>query len=315
MMDVRKLAHKDLISLQDYTAEELDTIFTLAADFKAHPSRYRGALSQKTLAMLFEKPSTRTRVSFEVAMTKLGGKALYLSPKDTQLGRGETIPDFARVLSRYVDAIMARVFRHSDVETLAREASVPVINGLSNLTHPCQALADYFTMLEHFGVLEGLHVAFVGDGNNNVCHSLLFAGARLGVDVTVASPEGYRPARDVLTHAQATAKAKGASISVVTDPFEAVRAAHVVYTDVWTSMGQEGEEERRRQDLSAYRVNSRLFSAARDDAIFMHCLPAHRGEEVTDDVMDHERSVVLDQAENRLHVQAAVLMLLAGEGS
>lgn len=304
------MTKKDLVSLKDLSASDFDEVFHLAAEVKARPWMFAGALSGKTLAMLFEKPSTRTRVSFETAMTRLGGHAIYLSPKDTQLGRGETIRDTARVLSRYVDAIMARVFRHEDVVVLAQEAEVPTINGLSDFSHPCQGLADFFTLLTIKGRLAGLRIAYIGDGNNNVCHSLIYGGATLGVSVSVACPAGYDPNPEVLTWAQEVGKGTGARFSVVRDAFEAAAGADAVYTDVWTSMGQEAERERRLQDLRNYQVNISIFNAARSDAVFLHCLPAHRGEEVTDDVIDHERSVVLDQAENRLHVQAALLLLL-----
>jgi len=282
----------------------------LAEELKARPWMFSGALTGKTLAMIFEKPSTRTRVSFETAMTRLGGHAIYLSPKDTQLGRGETVADTARVLSRYVDAIMARVFRHGDVVTLAAESRVPVLNGLSDFSHPCQALADYFTLRERKGRLAGLKLAYVGDANNNVCHSLLYGGATLGVSVHVGCPKGYEPDPGVLAHAAEVGRSTGARFMVVQDPGGAVAGVDAVYTDVWTSMGQEAEREQRLSALRPYQVNMTLFSRAKPDAVFMHCLPAHRGEEVTDEVVDHDRSVVLDEAENRLHVQAAALLLL-----
>jgi len=301
---------KDLVTLKDLDDQDFDEVFRLAEQVKAHPWMFAGALVGKTLAMIFEKPSTRTRVSFETAMTRLGGHAIYLSPKDTQLGRGETVADTARVLSRYVDAIMARVFRHPDVVTLAQEASIPVLNGLSDFSHPCQGLADFFTLRECKGRLAGLRLAYIGDGNNNVCHSLLYGGATLGVHVTVGCPAGYDPRPEVLAWAQEVGRSTGARFSVVRDPMQAADGADAVYTDVWTSMGQEQEREARLKALAPYQVNLRVFERARPDAIFLHCLPAHRGEEVTDDVVDHQRSRVLDQAENRLHVQAALLLLL-----
>lgn len=304
------MRRKDLVTLKDVTLSEYEEIFHLASEVKAKRWMFSSALTGKTLAMIFEKPSTRTRVSFETAMTRLGGHAIYLSPKDTQLGRGETVADTARVLSRYVDAIMARVFSHDDVCTLAREATVPVINGLSDFSHPCQGLADYFTIRERKGRLEGLRLAYIGDGHNNVCHSLLYGGATLGVSVTVACPKGYEPDPQVLDWASQVGRKTGATFSVVRDPYEAAHEADVVYTDVWASMGQEAEREVRIRDLKDYQVNLDVFQKAKPDAVFMHCLPAHRGEEVTDDVVDHERSIVLDQAENRLHTQAALLLLL-----
>lgn len=301
---------KDLVSLKELSSADYDEVFHLAEEVKARPWMFSGALVGKTLAMIFEKPSTRTRVSFETAMTRLGGHAIYLSPKDTQLGRGETVADTARVLSRYVEAIMARVFRHEDVVVLAAEATVPVINGLSDFSHPCQGLADFFTLRERKGRLAGLRLAYIGDGNNNVCHSLLYGGATLGVSVTVGCPPGYDPNPQVLAWATEVGRSTGARFAVVRDPFEAADNADAVYTDVWASMGQEAEREIRLKALHDYQVNLRVFERARPDAIFLHCLPAHRGEEVTDDVVDHERSAVLDQAENRLHVQAALLLLL-----
>ena len=305
------MALKHLVSLKDWTLADVDEVLRVAAEVKAAPWLYRGALGGMTLAMIFEKPSTRTRVSFETAMTRLGGHAIYLSPKDTQLGRGETVADTARVLGRYVDAIMARVFRHADVVTLAAEAGVPVVNGLSDFSHPCQALADYFTLREKKGRLKGLRLAYVGDANNNVCHSLLFGGATLGVSVSIACPEGYDPSPEALAQAREAGARTGASMTVTRAPQDAVAGADAVYTDVWTSMGQEAEQVQRRQVLRAYQVGIDLFRRAAPDAVFMHCLPAHRGEEVTDDVVDHERSVVLDEAENRMHVQAALLLVLA----
>lgn len=301
---------KHLISLKNLCKSDFDEVYQLAKEFKSRPHRFSQSLAAKTLGMIFEKPSTRTRVSFETAMTKLGGHAIYLSPKDMQLGRGETIGDTARVLSRYCDAIMARVFRHEDVEALAREATIPVINGLSDFSHPCQGLSDYFTLWEHFGNLKGLKLTYVGDGNNNVCHSLLYGGATLGVNVNVACPKAYMPRAEVVAHAVEVGRQTGAEIKIFEDPNEAIMDADAIYTDVWTSMGQEAEAQMRREVLRPYQVNMGLFEKAKKSAIFLHCLPAHRGEEVTDEVIDHERSKVLDQAENRMHVQAALLILL-----
>lgn len=301
---------KDLITLKEMNTSDVDELFHLTEELKARPWMFSGALTGKTLAMIFEKPSTRTRVSFETAMTRLGGHALYLSPKDTQLSRGETVTDTARVLSRYVDAIMGRVFNHGDLETLAAESSVPVINGLSNYSHPCQALADFYTLREQKGRLAGMRLSYFGDGKTNVCHSLLHGGAIMGVSVTVGCPEGFEPDNEVLAYASELGRSTGARFTVVRDANKAAEDADAIYTDVWTSMGQEEEEVRRREALGPYQVNRELFGLAKPDAIFMHCLPAHRGEEVTDEVVDHARSVVLDEAENRLHVQAALLLLL-----
>ncbi|MFV1958888.1 MAG: ornithine carbamoyltransferase [Planctomycetota bacterium] len=304
---------KHLISIHDLTPGEIDAIFERARDLKARklqgePHRL---LDGQTLAMIFEKPSTRTRVSFETGMVQLGGHALVLNASDTQLGRGETIPDTARVLSRYVDGIMARTFAHDTVVQLAKYGSVPVVNGLTDLLHPCQALADYFTVRERFPDLEGVVVAYVGDGNN-VAHSLMLGAAKLGLPIRVATPHGYEPDPHVVRLARADAAAFGGEVTLLEDPYEAVRGANVVYTDTWTSMGQEEEAVERRKVLAPYQVNPYLLAAARPEAIVLHCLPAHRGQEITDDVMDGPQSAVLDQAENRLHVEKAILVLLMG---
>jgi ornithine carbamoyltransferase len=288
----------------------LRTARQLKSDWQA--GRRDQPLAGKTLAMLFQKPSLRTRVSFEVGMLQLGGRALYLSPNEVQMGERESIADVARVLSRYVDVIMARVFRHADIAELAECASVPVINGLSELSHPCQALADFLTILEKKGSLEGLTLAFIGDGDNNVAHSLLLAAAKLGVNFHVASPPGYLPGENYLALAQASAEASGSRVRVFGDPAEAVAGADVIYTDVWTSMGQEAESQRRLAAFRGFQVNAELVAQAKDDAVVMHDLPAHRGEEITGDVIDGPQSVVFDQAENRLHAQKAVLYLVLG---
>lgn len=267
-------------------------------------------LRGKTLVMFFEKPSTRTRLSFEIAMTQLGGHAIYFDRQTSQLGRGETLADTARVISRYADALMARVYKQATLEELAKHSTVPVINGLSDLYHPCQALADYFTIYEKFSRVSGVKVAYVGDGNNNVTHSLLLTGSLLGANVSVASPEGYEPLRDIVERAKGYAKESGSEIEIVNDPFEAVKGADVVYTDVWVSMGRESEKEEREKVFRPYQVNAKLMKAAKPQAIFMHCLPAHRGQEVVDEVIDSERSAVWDEAENRLHVQKALLVYL-----
>ena len=299
----------------DFTREEYEEILESAARIKRRPEEYASALRGEILAMIFQKPSTRTRVSFEVAMLQMGGHALYLGARDLQLGRGETIADTARVLSRYVSAIMARVFDHADVETLAACASVPVINGLSDALHPCQALADLFTIKEKRGRLAGLVLAYVGDGNN-VCHSLMLAGTLMGLRVRVATPPGYEPQETWVRKASESARRYGGELKLFTDPHEAVRGAAVVYTDVWASMGQEKEAETRKTVFRPYQVNRALMDAAGAEALFMHCLPAHRNDEVTDDVIDGPRSIVWDQAENRLHAQKALLYrLLTSRGS
>ncbi|PYQ50734.1 MAG: ornithine carbamoyltransferase [Acidobacteria bacterium] len=306
------MKQKHLVSLKDYTRAELEEIFDLARRVKADPGAYAQALSGKSLGMIFEKPSTRTRVSFEVGMFQLGGHALHLGVDDIQLRRGETVADTAKVLSRYVQGIMARVFSHEDLVEMSRHATVPIINGLSDLLHPVQALADYFTLRERRSSLDGLVLAYVGDGNN-MCQALMLAAVKLGVAMRVAAPGGYEPNQLIVKSAIREAQKLKTPVPVVTaDPMEAVSGADVVYTDVWTSMGQEAEAETRRQAFQGYMVSAEMMAAAAPDAVFMHCLPAHRGEEVAADVMDGPQSIVFDQAENRLHVQKAILMLLMG---
>ena len=307
------MKQKHLLSLKDYSRADIEEIFDLARKMKARPGDYRKALDGKTLAMIFQKPSTRTRVSFEAGMFQLGGHALFLGADAIQLNRGETVPDTARVLSRFVDGIMARVFAHQDILDLARHATVPVINGLSDLLHPCQALASYFTLLERRGSLEGLRLAYVGDGNN-VCHELMIGAVKLGIAMAVASPSGYEPNQLIVKSAARDAqRARTPVPEVMSDPGEAVTGADAVYTDVWTSMGQEAESEARAGAFEGYTVDQALMSRAKPGALFMHCLPAHRGEEVAAEVMDGPQSVVFDEAENRLHVQKALLMLLMAD--
>jgi ornithine carbamoyltransferase len=304
---------RHLLSLKDYAREDIEEIFELAAQVKADPHAYGGVLQGKTLAMIFQKPSTRTRVSFEVGMFELGGQALYLGADQIQLQRGESVADTAKVLSRFVDGIMARVFSHQDVLDLAKHGTVPVINGLSDLLHPCQALADYFTLRERRGSLEGLKIAYVGDGNN-VCHELMFGAVKLGMAMSAGCPQGYLPNQLIVKSAAREAQKLGAPLPEVTDdPMAAVAGADVVYTDVWTSMGQEEEAEARVQAFQGFMVTADMMAAASPDAVFMHCLPAHRGEEVAADVIDGPQSVVFDEAENRLHVQKAVMMLLMSD--
>jgi len=299
------LAHRHLISLHDLTPPEVDFLLKLALHVKASPARHRHALEGKGLVLLFEKPSLRTRVTFEIGISQLGGRAFYLGPMEVGLGKREAVKDVARNLSRWVDAVMARVFSHQTVIELAEHASIPVINGLSDFEHPCQALGDYLTLLEHKGTLAGATLAWVGDGNN-VAHSLMYGAARLGVRMRLATPPGYEPDRS----AMAEAKREGGDIELTHDPVQAVAGADAVYTDVWTSMGQEDEAETRKRVFRPYQVNAQLMRAAGPQALFMHCLPAHRGEEVTDDVIDSPRSIVYDQAENRLHIQKAILLAL-----
>jgi ornithine carbamoyltransferase len=304
------LKGRDFVAINDFTREELREFLDVASQIKLR--LYAGEpfepLKGKSLGLIFMKPSTRTRLAFEVAIFQLGGQAIFLSSRDLQLRRGETIEDTGRVLSRYLDGIMIRTFDHRDVVDLADAATIPVINGLTDLLHPTQALADMLTIREKKGRLEGLKLAYIGDGNN-MTHSLLYAGAILGLDVSVGCPAGYEPGEDILGEAQELAKATGAELTVVTDPFEAVDEAAVVYTDVWASMGEEEEHEERLRVFQDYQVNSELLQAAREDAIFMHCLPAHRGEEVTNEVIDGPQSVAFDQAENRLHAHKAILAL------
>ena len=300
---------KDFISLHDLTVENVQALFDVALRMKANPEKYEGALEGMTMAMIFEKPSLRTRVSFEAGMTQLGGHAIYLGPSDISLGKRESVPDVARTLDRMVDVIMARTFSHDAILQLAEYAEVPVINGLSDLLHPCQALADYLTVLEKKGTLKGLNLAFVGDGNN-VAHSLMFGGAKTGVNVRVVCPEGFDPKPEVVAQAREDGRETGAQIVVTHDLDEGLAGADVVYTDVWASMGQEKEAEARKAVFRPFQVNAALMAKAKEDALFMHCLPAHRGDEVTDEVIDSWQSVVFDEAENRLHAQKAVIYSL-----
>lgn len=302
---------RSLASLYDLTREEIEQILKTSELLKlqSHRGQEHPLLKGKTLAMIFEKPSTRTRISFEVGMWQLGGYALYLSASDLQLGRGETIADTAQVLSRYVDGIMARVFAHQTILDLIMYSRVPVINGLSDFTHPCQGLADLFTIYEKKGRLSGLKLAYVGDGNN-VAHSLLYGCSKVGMSITLGCPKGYQPNTKVVSEAKKEAKGNGCEAKVTNDPKEAVRGADIVYTDVWASMGKEKEHAARIRIFKPYQVNDQLVKGAKEDYIFMHCLPAHRGEEVTNEVADSKNSVIFDQAENRLHTQKALMALI-----
>ncbi|MCX7747815.1 MAG: ornithine carbamoyltransferase [Clostridia bacterium] len=303
-----------LISLYDLTLQEFEDIFSLSEKLKKQVKEgvQHHLLKGKTLGMIFTKSSTRTRVSFEVGMYQLGGYPLFLSANDIQLGRGESIDDTAQVLSRYVDGIMIRTFKQSDVEDLAKYGSVPVINGLTDLMHPCQILADLFTVYEHKGTLKGLKMAYVGDGNN-IANSLLHGCAKVGMHISVASPKGFECDKNVVYEAREDAKRSGAQIVLTEDPVEAVTEADVIYTDTWVSMGQEAEKEQRIKTFMPYQVNQELFSKAKEDAIFLHCLPAYRGYEVTEDIIDGSQSVIFDEAENRMHVQKAIMALLMGK--
>jgi ornithine carbamoyltransferase len=305
------LKGRDFLRVNDWAADELLSALDLADRLKARQREgvEHRHLEGKTLGMIFQKPSTRTRVSFEVGMFQLGGTALYLAAGDLQLGRGETIKDTARVLSRYLDGIMIRTFAQSDVDELAEHSDVPVINGLTDDFHPCQALADVMTIRERLGGFEGVRVAYLGDGNN-VCHSLMVACGKLGMDFVAATPEGYDPAPEVVAWSREAAEGSGGSIELVREPRRAAEGADVLYTDVWTSMGQEEERERRLQDLEAYRIDSGMVALASERAIVLHCLPAHYGEEITEEVLYSDRSAVWDQAENRLHAQKGLLALI-----
>ena len=304
----------DFISIHDLGTEEFQDIMARTEDMKKNPGRYAKVLENKILAMIFQKPSLRTRMTFEAGMLRLGGEAIYLGPSDIQLGDREGAYDIGRNLERWVDGIMIRTFAHSLILDLAEATRIPVINALTDLLHPCQAMADFFTLLEKKGRLKGVSLAFIGDGNN-VCHSLMFAAAKSGARVIAATPEGYEPNADIVRTAREDAKATGAEIELTHDPKAAVRDADAVYTDVWASMGQESEKEKRAAIFAPYQVNASLMSAAKPDTLFMHCLPAHRGEEVTDEVIDSPNSVVFDQAENRLHVQKVIMTLLMGSRS
>jgi ornithine carbamoyltransferase len=305
---ITKVSAPDLVRDLDLSDDEVRYLLELAARVKRTPARFARALAGKYISLLFEKPSLRTRMTFELAIQQLGGGAVA---SEGPIGAREPLKDVARNLERWVQGIVARTFSQATVEEVARWSSAPVINALTDLYHPCQALADVFTLQERFGDLRGLKLAFVGDGNN-VAHSLMLTAGRLGVDVTVATPEGYGPNAEIVAQAEGLAALSGARLRIINDPFEAVRDAYAVYTDVWTSMGQENEAATRSRHFGGHRVNAELMSAAGPDAVFMHCLPAKRGEEVTDEVIESERSIVFDQAENRLHAQKALLLMMLG---
>ncbi len=302
---------KDLVSVADLSREEILDLFRFAKEMKRKFKEGKGEkpLADKTLAMIFEKPSLRTRVTFETGMTQLGGHAIYLAPSDIGLGKRESVPDVAQNLSRWVDGIMARTFAHQTVADLAKHATVPVINALSDLEHPCQILADFFTIYERQKHLDRIKLAYLGDGNN-VCNSLLLASGLLGTHMTVACPRGYEPSSVFFSQATGFARGSRARLEVLRAPDEAVEGADVVYTDVWASMGQEAEAEKRAKIFARYQVNEKLLSNAKEDALVMHCLPAHRGSEITDEVLDGPNSIVLDEAENRLHIQKAIMVKL-----
>lgn len=299
---------RDFLALSDFSRAELDEILQLSAHLKSQlkAAQHPPLLSGRTLAMVFEKPSLRTRVTFEVGMTQLGGTAIYLTPADIHLGQRESVSDIARNLDRWVDFIMARTFAHQTLVDLAHHAAIPVINALSDLTHPCQVLSDCLTLIEHCGRLDGLRIAFLGDGNN-VANSWINAASRLSFTFVLACPRGYEPDPEIL----AAARSRGADVVVTNDPAEAAANADVLYTDVWTSMGQEDEAATRQAVFRPYQLNAAMLSAAKRDAVVMHCLPAHRGEEITGEVIDGPQSIIFDQAENRLHVQKGILVWLS----
>lgn len=303
------MTKKDFIDVSDYSPEVIRNLIDDAITIKANQREYARKLEGQGLALIFEKPSLRTRVSFDVGIHQLGGFSIYLAPSDISLGKRESVADVARNLDRMVNGIMVRTFSHQIAVDLAKYSSVPVINGLTDFSHPCQVMADYMTMLEKKGRLEGLKMAYVGDGNN-LAHSLIHGGMRLGAHVRIATPAGYEPDEKVVEWGREAGKEKGSDLLITNDPVEAVKGADVVYTDVWASMGQEAEAMQRREIFMPYQVNAALMSHAVSDAIFMHCLPAHRNEEVTDEVIDSAQSVVFDQAENRLHAQKSVMIML-----
>jgi ornithine carbamoyltransferase len=310
---VKNEGFTDLISMKDLSPQQVHSILDLAAMMKARPSDFRAALAGKQMALFFEKPSLRTRLTFESGMASLGGVSFFFDQTSSPIDAREDLSDVARNLERWVDIIVLRTFAHRTVQAMADYACIPVINALSDFEHPCQALADYFTLQQHFGGVRELKLAYVGDGNN-VAHSLLLAGAALGSTIRIATPPGYGPNVDVVAYASEVAADTGATIELYADPQEAVSGVDAIYTDVWASMGQEKEAEQRAQLFASYQVNKKLMTLAAPHAVFMHCLPAHRGQEVAASVINSSRSIVFDQAESRLHVQKAILLLLLGGG-
>lgn len=300
---------RDFLSISDWSADELLAMLQLSARMKEYPANYYTSLSMKSVAMIFEKQSLRTHVTFDVATYQLGAHSIYLTNQDISLGKRETVHDVAKNVEHWVDGLVVRTYAHKNVVDLAKYSTIPIINALTDFEHPCQALADYMTFYEVFGTFKGKKLAFVGDGNN-VCHSLMLMGAKLGVSIAAVVPKGYEPDAQVVKESKSLAKKTGSEVLVTHDPAEGLRGAHAVYTDVWASMGQEAEAEQRKKVFAPYQVNSKLMKLAHKEAIFMHCLPAHRGDEVTDEVMDSERSVVFQEAENRLHTEKALLYTL-----
>ena len=309
----RGVTGRDLISIQDFSPDELSCALQLAASMKARPADFRGVLSGKQIVLFFEKPSLRTRLTFEAGINSLGGSSFFVDQTQSRLGARESLSDVAHNLERWIDGVVLRTFSHETVTSMAMHASIPVINALSEQEHPCQAMADMLTLQEHFGDLRGVRLAYVGDGNN-VAHSLMLAAVSLGASISVGTPAGYEPDPAVTKAACKLAKASGGQVQLLNDPIEAVAGADAVYTDVWASMGQEEEAAERQKLFAPYQVNQKLFSYAAKHAVFMHCLPAHRGDEVAASVIDSPRSVVFDQAENRLHIQKSILVLLLEGG-
>ncbi len=301
--------HKDFLTLKEVEAGDLELVFRWAEKMKKRPEDFLTKLRGKSIALLFQKPSVRTRISFQIGVSDLGGSSVYMSPQEMPLGERESVKDVARVLSRYCDAIVARTYAHSDVTELAQHADVPVVNGLSDSFHPCQTLADLFTIRERFKSLEKINIGYIGDGNN-VLNSLLYGAAKMGANLSIATPRGYEPGEEMLNDIKLIAKESGSKITLSNNPFTAIKNAHVIYTDVWASMGQEKQREQRMRDFQPFQINAALVNKAPKDAIVMHCLPAHRGEEITDEVIESPRSAIFDQAENRLHTQKALLYLL-----
>jgi ornithine carbamoyltransferase len=302
---------RDFVSIQDWSTDDLTDVLTTARAIKADRMKYSKRLDGKALAMIFGKPSLRTRVSFDVGIHQLGGYSLYLTQADINLGKREAVRDVAKNLDRMVQGILIRTFSHEAVKEMAKEASIPVINGLTDFSHPCQTMADLLTILEIKGHLCGVKIAYIGDGNN-VAHSLIFGAALFGAHIAVASPQGYEPDPDAVKWAKENAVATGGTIEILRDPIEAAKGADVLYTDVWTSMGQEAETAKRMQDFDGYQINDAIARHAKPDYVFMHCLPAHRGEEVSDSIIDSNHSIIFQQAENRLHAQKAILLALMG---
>ncbi len=300
---------KDFLSLKEAGVGDLDLLFKLAEKMKKKPEAFFGKLKGKSLALLFQKPSIRTRVSFQVGMAELGGNSVYMDPQELPLGERESIKDVARVLSRYCDVAAVRTYHHADTEEFARNSSIPVINGLSDLYHPCQTLADLFTIREKFGELQKTNIAYIGDGNN-VLNSLLYGASKAGANLAIATPRGYEPSEEILKDIKLICKESGSKVTLSNNPFTAIKNAHAVYTDVWVSMGQEKQRDQRLRDFQPFQVNGAIIGKAPKDSVIMHCLPAHRGEEITEEAIEHPRSVIFDQAENRLHTQKALLFLL-----